>query len=92
MQVLLPPTSAVPRAPTSRSNTNNATATTDNGRTVQSDNGVATLNSNVTFDLSRLHDNQRSSYSKEELDKLEEYNSDSEDGSYYEDMPGLSGV
>ena len=92
LQVLLSPTDAAPRAPSSRSNTNNATATTDNGRNVQSDNEVATLNSYVTFDFSRLCDNCRSSYSKEKLDKLEEYNSDSEDGSYYEDMPGLSGV
>ena len=45
----------------------------------------ATLNDTYVFDLKRLRANCRNSYSKEELD---EYDSDSDDGSY-EDMPGL---
>ena len=45
----------------------------------------ATLNDTYVFDLKRLHEIHRNLYSKEELD---EYDSDSDDGSY-EDMPGL---
>ena len=84
LQVLLPPCPSSGVATAS-----NATATIATARSVEINTDCATLNfyaKKVSFDLSRVRDNYSNSYSREEL---EEYNSDSDDGSYCEEMADL---